>query len=127
MGLRCQNTLSDSSNLCSWGGLEEHPVTVGSDRFLLGPQNASILPHFLLERHYYRLLLRGRERCKEGFLHHLSHISNYNLTPPPSLSFTLLQLPPPTISYTPGLPILLTGSHFLSLCCVKLVEALYSN
>lgn len=106
MGLRCGNTLSDSSNLCSWGGLEEHPVTMGSDRFLLGPQNALILPHFLLERHYYRLLLRGRERGKEGFLRRLYHISNCNLTsPPPPLSYTLLQLPP-TISYTPGLPIL---------------------
>lgn len=95
-------------------------------------------PFFLLKLQYYSVLLRQRregESCKEGFL--LSCISSCNLTRPPPLWACFSTLPFPSFALQLPSPLYLSHStthpggwperRFLSLCYIRLGEALYSN
>lgn len=66
-GLRCWNTLTDSSNLSSWGGLDEPQSPCNPLEFCRAPRMPWSFPTlFLLELRYQCLLLRPKEEKMQG-------------------------------------------------------------
>lgn len=132
MGLWCWcNIMTDSSNLSSWGGLGEPYSSCELSGFCGTPK----MPRSSSLWSGVAALFTAAEteRKMQGGFFLLSCISSCNLTLPPTLwtwsSHLVSSLLPPLFHPPFTLPPLLTADlcRFLSLCCIRLGKAQYSN